>query len=216
MITRYLTGADNAAVRAVAHARQIGLLVTPDTNYGKHVGSYPFWAADNACFNNPETFDLDKYLAWLDAFPVAMRKRCLFAPAPDVVGDPVKTMKRSLPVLPRIRALGYKAAYVAQDGCEKQTLPWDSFDVLFIGGSTEWKLSPAAQHVAALAKRHGKTVHMGRVNSYKRMKIAHDFGAATADGTFLKFGPTANLPRLLGWLDKLAAAVAVRPLAATA
>jgi hypothetical protein len=46
---------------------------------------------------------------------------------------------------------------------------------------------------------------MGRVNSFKRLKIADDFGCATVDGTFLKFAPTQNLRRLLAWFDKLRA-----------
>jgi len=44
---------------------------------------------------------------------------------------------------------------------------------------------------------------MGRVNSYKRLALANSWGVDTADGTFLGFGPTQNLPRLCSWLDKL-------------
>lgn len=206
-MVRYITGVNNAGVKAVAHERSIGLLVTPDTakSLTKHIAGYPFWAADNACFNHPEDFDTEKYLGWLATFPLEQRSSCLFAPAPDVVGDPIKTLQRSAPVLPLIRALGFKAALVAQDGLENLEIPWDEFDVLFIGGSTEWKLSPAAAELCREAKRRGKGVHMGRVNSYRRLKFADDCGCDTADGTFLAFGPAVNLPRLLGWLTKLEA-----------
>jgi DNA-binding XRE family transcriptional regulator len=206
-MVRYITGVNNKAVQAVAHEHSIGLLVTPDTarSLTRHIAGYPFWAADNACFNHPEDFDADKYLAWLSTFPLEQRSSCLFAPAPDVVGDAVKTLERSAPVLPLIRSLGFKAALVAQDGLENLTVPWDELDVLFIGGSTEWKLSPAARELSAEAKRRGKRIHMGRVNSFKRLKIADDFGCDTADGTYLAFGPTINLPRLLGWLNQLSA-----------
>lgn len=205
-MVQYITGVNNPGVKAVARERGIGLLVTPDTakSLTRHIDAYPFWAADNACFAHPEDFSTDKYLAWLSTFTPEQRAACAFAPAPDVVGDAVKTIERSLPVLPLIRALGFKAAFVAQDGLESLTVPWDEFDVLFIGGSTEWKLSPQARCLALQAKTRGKKVHMGRVNSFKRLSIAQDFGCDTADGTFLAFGPAKNLPQLVSWLDRLA------------
>lgn len=202
-MVRYLTGVSTPIVRPVARKHNLGLLLTPDTHYEKQVDDYPFWAADNACFNHPERFVVTDYLRWLSRFPVAQRARCLFATAPDVVGNAAATLERSLPVLPLLRSLGYPAALVAQDGLELLPVPWGRFDVLFIGGTTEWKLSAAAQQLAAQARQRGKRVHMGRVNSFKRLKLADDFGCDTVDGTFLKFGPTQNLSRLLAWFDKL-------------
>lgn len=207
---QYLTGCSNDLIRSEAQSLNLGLLVTPDTagagakaRYDTHLSSYPVWAADNACFNHPETFNTDRFLSWLGEFSDIQRAHCLWAVAPDVVGDAVKTIERSVPVLPRIRAAGYKAAFVAQDGLENLTVPWSEFDALFIGGSTEWKLSDHAKRLCRAAKAHGKQVHMGRVNSYKRCAIAQDFGCDTADGTFLAFGPRTNLPRLSTWFDRL-------------
>lgn len=82
-------------------------------------------------------------------------------------------------------------------------LPWDAFDVLFLAGSTQWKLGPIAERLAREAKARGKNVHMGRVNSRMRLGIAEWFGCDTADGTYLAYGPDKNLPRLLRWLDEL-------------
>ncbi len=45
---------------------------------------------------------------------------------------------------------------------------------------------------------------MGRVNSRKRLGIADEMGCATADGTYLAFGPTKNFARLTSWLQDLA------------
>ncbi|WP_329407310.1 hypothetical protein OG802_04130 [Streptomyces sp. NBC_00704] len=96
------------------------------------------------------------------------------------------------------------AAYAAQDGCDTPgLLPWDDFDVLFLAGSTEWKLGPVAERLAREAKARGKGVHMGRVNSRIRLGIAEWFGCDSADGTYLAFGPDKNLPKLLTWLDEL-------------
>ncbi len=101
--------------------------------------------------------------------------------------------------MPQIRALGYRVAFVAQDGQESLPVPWDEFDALFIGGSTEWKLGPHAREIAAEAKRRGKWLHMGRVNSERRFKYAAAIGCDSADGTYLTFGPDVNLPKLLSW-----------------
>jgi len=94
-------------------------------------------------------------------------------------------------------------ALVAQDGLEKLRVPWDDFDALFIGGSTEWKLGRWAALITAAARIRGKHVHMGRVNSLKRWRSAASIGCHSVDGTYLVFGPNKNLPRLLGWADTI-------------
>ena len=95
---------------------------------------------------------------------------------------------------------GAPVALAAQNGSECITLPFDDFDVLFLGGDTIWKLGPHARRLTAEARARGKHVHMGRVNSLKRLRYADAIGCDSADGTFLAFGPDRNLPELLGWL----------------
>lgn len=158
------------------------------------------WAADNGRYSSPDTYTDARYLAWLAA---RSPEGCLFATAPDVVGDAVSTLALSAPLFAPIRALGYPVALVAQDGLENLSVPWDDFDALFIGGTTRWKVSEAAHSLAREAKRRGKWLHMGRVNSLQRMRVADGMGCDSADGTFVKFGPRVNLPRLQGWLDDL-------------
>jgi hypothetical protein len=103
-------------------------------------------------------------------------------------------------MLPRIRALGLPVALAAQNGMEHLDVPWDAFDVLFVGGDTAWKLGPHARQLVADARRRGKGTHMGRVNSNRRVQYAATIGCDSADGTYLAFGPDQNLPRLLWWL----------------
>jgi len=156
------------------------------------------WCADNGCFGKGYPGD-EKWIAWLER-NAHEAPSCLFATAPDVVGEAAATLERSRPWLPKIRALGYPAALVAQDGLEVLEVPWDEFDVLFLGGSTEWKLGPWARELTRQAKDRGKWVHMGRVNSERRYRYANAIGCDSADGTFLVFGPDKNLPRLKTWL----------------
>ena len=101
------------------------------------------WCADNGRFGKGWPGHAE-WWAWLVGH-ASDSVTCAFATAPDVVGDAEATLAESLPWPPRIRALGYLAALVAQDGLEHSTVPWEEFDVLFLGGTTEWKLGPAAR-----------------------------------------------------------------------
>lgn len=157
------------------------------------------WAADNGRFSAPQEYSDVGYLDWLARMPVA---RALFAVAPDVVADAKATLELSAPMLPRIRALGYPAALAAQDGLEAEPIPWGEFDVLFLGGSTRWKLGEAAAIIVAEAKQRGRWVHMGRVNSRRRMVYAASLGCDSADGTILRFDPTRDVR---AWADHVAA-----------
>jgi hypothetical protein len=200
----YLTGVSTPDTRN-SDRKNLGLLIQPGNSTHLDIDRYGLFGADNGCFAEAQgkPWDEIRWLNWL-VYEVAPRSdRCLFAVAPDVVGNAAATLLRSARYLSVIRKLGIPAAFVAQDGLENLDVPWDSFDVLFIGGSTEWKLSEAARSLVAEARSRGKWVHMGRVNSWKRVAIAADFGCDSADGTFLGFGPTQNWIRLSGWLDRL-------------
>ena len=144
------------------------------------------WAADTGRYASPADHSDAGYLAWLARMPASS---CLFATAPDVVRDAAATLELSAPLYAPIRGLGYRVALVAQDGLERLEIPWDSFDALFLGGSTEWKIGTAAAALVADARARGKWAHMGRVNSRRRLAYADAIGCDSADGTVLRFDP---------------------------
>lgn len=183
----------DAVVRAMVEGK-LGFIDTPAQGNRRPPGVT--WCADNGCFSS--RFDERRWWAFLERH-AHEATTCRFATAPDVVGDAAATAARSRPWLPKIRALGYPVAFVAQDGLEHLRTPWDEFDALFIGGSTDWKLGREAATLTAQAKARGKWVHMGRVNSRKRFDYARAIGCDSVDGTYLVFGPQVNLPKLLGW-----------------
>jgi len=176
-------------------AGQLGFIAAPGGGITRVTDAY--WCADNGCYGKGYPGD-DGWLEWLEKL-ADRADSCLFATAPDVVGDAAATLERSRPFLPQIRELGYPAALVAQDGLEDLPVPWDELDVLFIGGTTEWKLGSAVPLLVAEAKSRGKWVHCGRVNSERRYKYARAIGCDSADGTYLAFGPDVNLPQVLAW-----------------
>lgn len=175
----------------------LGFILTP--NMGNRMPEQGPWAADTGCFTDKVPFDLDRYLWWLWERR-AQADRCLFATAPDVVGDMAATLRRGRHILPCLRGLGYPAALVAQNGIDGATLDWDSFDVLFVGGDDAFKLAESTYALVAEAKQRGKRCHMGRCNSAQRFRAARLGQYDSADGTFLAFGPDANWPRLQRWL----------------
>lgn len=190
---RYFANPSTPKVREAMSAGLIDCIVTP--KQGNRPPEGATICADNGCFGKGYPGD-DAWYSWLQGLPA---ERVRFAVAPDVVGDAAATTERSLPWLPKIRELGMPAAYVAQDGLEDLCVPWDEFDVLFIGGSTDWKLGHHAARIVAEAKQRGKWVHMGRVNSARRYAYAAAIGCDSADGTKIAFGPDVNLPIVLSW-----------------
>lgn len=200
----YLANPSTPAVRHAMTTGRIGAIVTP--KQGNRLPADVLWCADNGCGPGKNGVGCGypgdrQYLMFLSHMSAQARERCLFAVAPDVVCDAEASAKRLDRFYMAMRGwFGLPVAFAAQNGLEEMDVPWHSFDVLFLGGDTEWKLGRAARDLVAEARLRGKRVHMGRVNSLKRFRYAEAIGCDSADGTYLAFGPDQNLPALLGWL----------------
>jgi hypothetical protein len=188
-------------LKMLRHA-MLGCMITPENDRGVPPGM--LWAADNGCFSRGDQFDSARWLGWLERSRED-RSACLFAVAPDVVGDAEATLRRSAPYLPQIRQMGYPVAYVAQDGFNPSVVPWDAVDALFVGGTTAWKRSEDGGYAAiAEGKRRGVWVHVGRVNGGPFLRNVAAVGADSADGTGLAINPGQNWPRIRRALDLIA------------
>jgi hypothetical protein len=197
---RYFANPTSVAIPAM-EAGVLGFIDTPKQGNRRPAGVA--WCADNGCFSSK--FNEASWFAFLERNAYAAAD-CLFAVAPDVVGDAAATLVRSQPWFAKIRALGYPVAFVAQDGIEDTEVPWDEFDALFVGGSTEFKLGDVARAFILEAKARGKYVHVGRVNSRKRFQLFAALEVAgvpavdSVDGTYVTFAPRLNIHRLLTWV----------------
>lgn len=166
------------------------------------------WAADNDCFNGLVEAKylamLERFGNMADKGELG---DCKFVTIPDVVrctncdrtvdgygdkhecrcgkkprfvyGDAELTLQRFEEWQPLVADLGLPIGLVLQDGADETGVPWDAIDALFIGGSTEYKLSESAAEYARMAKMLGKWVHWGRVNTGKR--IDHVWGTGACD-----------------------------------
>lgn len=104
-----------------------------------------------------------------------------FIVAPDVVGDRETTLDLAREWLPRLSSFP-RVLLAAQDGMTPADV--DEFKPygLFLGGSTEWKLRTCLAW-GSYCRERGLYFHVARVNSKKRIRLCHDAGAASFDGT---------------------------------
>lgn len=178
------------------HENGIRLIVGPD-QLRRMRGQPPLaYALDNGaygCWTRVTAFDTG-------GFTTAVRRwgaGADFIVVPDLVAGGRGSLAMSLRWLPWLRDnVPGQALYLAvqdgmepgdfleaADGTEGLYLPTgERFDGLFIGGTTEWK--ERTMHAwGALADRCGVRMHVGRVNSARRIHLAVDAGAASVDGT---------------------------------
>jgi hypothetical protein len=198
---KYLSGASgNEATARMLAAHDIGLMCQVGNSLHRRIDWFPFWAADIGMRFNADT---DRYLDYLDRLP----RTALFVVSPDAYPDPVESQRRGLEFAPIIREMGFKVAVVAQTGAEDLHWPWDELDCLFLGGTKdddpkkEWKISAAAEGLAARARNAGKQVHMGRCQPGRLLR-ARQMGCTSMDGTYIKYGPDINVPKLIRGLNR--------------
>lgn len=170
----------------------VGRLVSPRS--GNRIRPGELWGADNDAYSAWDEPRFVRMLNRLDRQP-EIRASCLFVAVPDVVADARATLDRFWDWRPEIEGRGFPLALVAQNGMEAMELPWDAFAALFLGGSIEWKLSAAAADLAAEAKSRGKHLHVGKVNTRRRLRICRLLHADTVDGTGWSKWPDKYLAR---------------------
>ena len=148
------------------------------------------WAADNAAFSN---FDSHAYVRMVESI-AAMPPRPIFVTVPDVVANAHATRHRFADWYPVLGRYRLPLAYVLQDGEQADVVPWRLIAAVFVGGSTAFKVGEQARTLVAEAKRRGLWVHMGRVNTVRRLMYAQQIGCDSIDGSGFARFPDAMLP----------------------
>ena len=158
--------------------RYIGFLNTPRSYHSfEKLKQYEYpICADNGAFKN---FNLKRWQTFIKSITPDIPLQWLSVP--DRVADMQETLRLYAKWRPLLAHL--PRALVAQDSAEDCELPWSDFCCLFIGGSTEWKLSSAARELISEAQARGKWTHIGRVNSDMRLRYAFNLGVDSVDGT---------------------------------
>ncbi len=175
--------ADNLRALALAGWR---LIASPDT-VDRYRDPQPPWAygLDNGawgCHQRGEAFDEGAFLRMLNTGFLPGQADWLVVP--DVVGERDASLEltaRWLPQLERAKVCNLLLVAVQDGMTEADVLPWLGPRVgIFVGGTTEWKLRTVGDWIAT-ARRSGCHVHVGRVNTRRRIRAVA--GADSWDGT---------------------------------
>ena len=154
-------------------------------------------AIDNGCYNG---FKIKPFLRLL----LKLKKRPFFVVAPYNMGDNDETLRLWDYWEPIINDLGFAAAFVLQDGITWAQVPKTNY--LFVGGSTDFKMGKTAIGICQKAKAKGSYIHVGRVNSKKRMRRAfRELKADSIDGQhWSKFiRPSLETSDFSRWLESI-------------
>ena len=160
-----------------------------------------YYALDNgafSCFKNNQLFCNHTFLNFLDKWVVKNKTKPQWIVVPDVVGDKEKTITSFFHWENKLKVYGFPLAFAVQDGMTKKDIP-NNISIIFIGGSTEWKVKTIPYWTA-----HFPRVHVARVNGWTRLLNSYLAGAESVDGTgFFRFGwdgqPCINLRLFLKW-----------------
>lgn len=155
-------------------------------------------AADNGCFNG---LDSRAFVVMLNDFRES-GVNLDWVVVPDVVADGDATFVQWGRWEPVVRAFGFKPALVLQDGMDRLSVHQFDPPALFIGGSTEFKLGRLAADLTADWRAKGRPVHMGRVNSERRIRYAVQIGCTSCDGSGFSQWPDTRIPLGVRWIRK--------------
>ncbi len=181
-------------IMGITPIEHLGVFFNPaSSNYRNQDPCGLPWAADNGGYRGVNVLAFERMLNTLH---LRQLPRCLFVVAPDVLANANATTASFFQWLPMLKRYGWPIAYVAQDGLMVLTTPWRYFDVLFIGGTTRFKLGVEAYTLCGYAKALGKGVHIGRVNSPTRLEMFSDV-ADSVDGTATSMYGDVYIPIML-------------------
>jgi hypothetical protein len=180
---RNLAALDDADWRLLVSAK--GQLRTEGMRYALDNGA---WTA----FQQQQPFDGK-------AFLIAVEKLGLDADwivLPDIVEGGLASLDYSLSWKERLRGMPTKLLIAVQDGMQISDVASLLCPAvgIFVGGTTEWK-EATAQAWGSLARRRNCHLHVGRVNSARRIRICAAAGANSFDGSGVSRYAEA-LPRL--------------------
>lgn len=197
------------------------MIVMPSNNSGLQVGylchKYPNrigWLVGPGGWRKPPSWmpyalDNGAYGAWEKkhewnehAFIELLEKarRCtypLWVAVPDVVCDREATIAKWPVWAPQIRNIlpHTPLAFVVQDGMTPADVPADA-DVVFVGGGNEFKWRTLRTWTANFPR-----VHVGRVNTERKLWQCHEAGAESCDGTGWTMGGEDRLEELRHYLE---------------
>lgn len=177
--------------------QNLGWLIGP--RFWKRPRSGVAFALDNDAFQsytNGTSYDFDAWRRFLDRVASTAEKP-LWALVPDVVGQRASTLDQWVKYAPIVESYGWLTALAVQDGMGVSDVLNCAPDVVFVGGTTEWKWRTAHMWCGEFER-----VHVGRVR-VRRLPYCKQIGAESCDGTGWMRESTKGRParQLEAWLE---------------
>jgi hypothetical protein len=152
------------------------------------------YALDNGAwtaYRQGRPFDERSFLRAVDLLGAGAQ----FVVVPDIVCGGLASLRLSERWLPRLEGVGGRRLIAVQNGM----VPTDVRHLLsaevgiFVGGDSAWKESTLPAW-GKLAEETRSYLHVGRVNTVRRIRLCHQAGAASFDGTSVtRFSKTIEL-----------------------
>jgi hypothetical protein len=171
-----LVGAHSLNSIPARFRHRVGNLFSPGGFWS--ASDLPF-ALDNyvySAWRKEEEWSEQRFIAHLEKVK-ASGKTPRWVVCPDVVGDAQASLRKWQEWCPRLVEYGWPIAFVVQDGQELSKVPKNA-DVIFIGGSTDWKRATIQQWCENFPR-----THVARINTYRWLWHCHKCGAESIDGT---------------------------------
>ena len=175
---------------------RIGWILSPG-GWKTPVNFIPY-AIDNGAFpawTKKEAFNESAFYAHCRKV-VGRTHKPIWIAVPDVVANREATLESWHLHYPRVSEICPRLAFVVQDGMSPADVP-DNADVVFVGGTTEWKWDSLRMWTENFPR-----VHVGRVNTDRMLWMAHDCGAESCDGTGWFRGDQVQFQGLLNYLEQ--------------
>lgn len=176
--------------------RRIGHLYSP----GAMARTYDWlpYALDNGrypCWSSGKAWDEHEFLGLLDRARGGPHQP-LWCLVPDVVGDKDGTLRQWDAWATRLSRYGWPLAFAVQDGMDGEDVP-DDAQVVFVGGSTDWKRRTMHGWCSEFPR-----VHVGRINTSRWLWECDEAGAESCDGTGWFRGDQDQLHGLVQYLER--------------
>jgi len=173
----------------------IGHLYTPARK--ERVRPWLPYALDNGRYaeaTKGRPFDEAGFMAHVERY-AWLEQRPLWLVVPDVPFDGEETVRWWDIWAPKLRQFSLPLALAVQDGMTPATVSALSPDMVFVGGSTEWKWATVSEWAQAFPR-----VHVGRVNSPEKLPYLESLGVESCDGSGWFRGKSPQIAGLASFL----------------
>lgn len=175
---------------------RLGWIISPDgwkephdwLSYAFDNGAFPVWEKGGDWHEGPFYALCERVFG--------RKHKPLWIAVPDVVANREATLRSWFLHSPRVATYGSPLAFVVQDGMTPDDIPPNA-DVVFVGGTTDWKWRNLKTWTGNFPR-----VHVGRVNTYRMLWMAHEAGAESCDGTGWFRGDKKQLAGLVSYLEQ--------------